>query len=219
MNRRPTLLAALALTAAAALTLSACGSDDDTPAKDKDTIAGADTGDKKSPSPSETPSDSGSRPKIAFPADAKNVFEGGETGDPTKDAVLADSASGVNSVDEAIFEGNTDTEALGFYNADKALSSAITYVQRYIDANDTWIGETRYFDREVTLKGARKAYVTYCSDESKSYIKNKKTGKVDKSPATSNSYVLYNAALTKNAEGVWQTTDVVSKRGAKECQP
>ncbi|PNV32955.1 hypothetical protein C1708_11985 [Streptomyces sp. DH-12] len=220
MNRRPTLLAALALTATAALTLSACGSDDDSSAKDSDKIAGADTGDKKSASP--TPSDSvasGGRPKITFPADAKNVFEGGKTGDPTKDAVLADSASGINSVDEAIFKGSTDTEALGFYNTDKALSSAITYVQRYIDANDTWTGETRYFNRKATLNGATKAYVTYCSDESKSYIKSKKTGKVDKSPASSDSYVLYNAALTKNAEGVWQTTEIISQRGAKECQP
>ncbi|MFJ9045243.1 hypothetical protein [Streptomyces sp. NPDC102347] len=219
MNRRPTLLAALALTATAALTLSACGSDDDSPSKDSDAIAGADTGGKKSASPTPSESTSDGRPKITFPADAKNVFEDGKTGDPTKDEILADSAAGINAVDEAIFKGSTGTEALGFYNAGKSLSSAITYAQRYIDANDTWTGETRYFDRKATLSGAKKAYVTYCSDESKSYIKNKKTGKVDKSPATSNSYVLYNAALTKNAEGVWQTTDIVSKRGAKECQP
>ncbi|MFI8087198.1 hypothetical protein ACIF9R_02640 [Streptomyces sp. NPDC086080] len=219
MNRRPTLLAALALTATAALTLSACGSDDDDSTKSGDKIAGADTGGEKPASPSASASDSGDRPTITFPPDAKNVFEGGKSGDPTKDAVLADSALGVNAVDEAIFKGSTDTEALGFYNADKALSSSITYVQRYVDANDTWTGVTRYFNRKVSLSGDNKAYVTYCSDESKSYIKSKKTGKVDKSPATADSYVLYNAALTKNAKGVWQTTDIVSKRGAKECQP
>ncbi|MFD7689311.1 hypothetical protein [Streptomyces sp. NPDC059781] len=219
MTRRPTLLAALALTATAALTLSACGSDDDTPTKDNDKIAGADTGGEKSPSPSPSPSDSDGRPKITFPSDAKNVFEGGKTGDPTKDAVLADSALSVNSIDEAIFEGSTDTKALGFYNAEKALSSSITYVQRYIDGNDMWTGVTRYFNRKATLSGDNKAYVTYCSDESKAYIKSRKTGKVDRSPATSNSYVLYNTALTKNAAGVWQTTDIVSERGVKECQP
>ncbi|KAF3467258.1 hypothetical protein [Streptomyces sp. Tu 3180] len=219
MNRRPTLLAALALTAAAALTLSACGSDEDSAAKDNDKIAGADTGGEKSASPSPSASDSGGRPKITFPSDAKNVFEGGKTGDPTKDAVLADSALSVNSVDEAIFKGTTDTKALGFYNTEKALSSSITYAQRYIDGNDTWIGVTRYFNRKVTLSSDSKAYVTYCSDESKSYIKSKKTGKVDKSPATSDSYVLYNTVLTKNTDGVWRTTDIVSKRGAEECQP
>ncbi|WP_151476601.1 hypothetical protein [Streptomyces albicerus] len=42
MNRRPTLLAAIAPTAPAALSLSACGSDDGS--EDKDKIVGADAG-------------------------------------------------------------------------------------------------------------------------------------------------------------------------------
>ncbi|MEU9555814.1 hypothetical protein [Streptomyces fumanus] len=217
MNRRPTLLAALSLTAAAALTLSACGSDDSPSETDK--IAGADTGDKPSASPSPSRSTAAGRPEITLPPDAKNVFEDQETGDATKDAVLADAALSVNSIDEAIFEGSTGTEALKFYNTGKALSSSITYVQQYIDGNDTWVGETRYFDHKVTLRGDDKAYVTYCSDESKSYIKNKKTGKVDRDPATKDSYVLYHTALTRNGAGVWQTNDIASERGAEECQP
>jgi hypothetical protein len=218
VNRRPTLLAALTLTAAAALTLSACGSDE-SPSSDKDTIAGADMGGKPSVSPSPSESSAGDRPEITFPSDAKNVFEGEKTGDATKDAVLADSALSINAVDEAIFEGSTGTKALGYYNTEKALNSSITYVQGYIDDNDTWTGVTRYFNRKVTLSGDSQAYVRYCSDESKSYIKNKKTGKVDKSAATADSYVLYNAKLAKNSAGVWQTTDIVSNRGDKACQP
>ncbi|MFI1354007.1 hypothetical protein ACH4TV_10540 [Streptomyces sp. NPDC020898] len=219
MNRRPTLLAALALTAAAALSLSACGSDDSSKGKGNDKIAGADTGSEAPVSPSPSVSDSAGRPKITFPSDAKNVFEFEKTGDATKDAALADSALSVNSVDEAIFEGSVDTKALGFYNADKALSASITYALRYINKSDTWVGETRYFDYKVTLSGDNKAYVTYCSDESKSYIKDKKTGKVDNTPTTANAYVLYNTGLTRNADGVWQTANIVSDRGAKACQP
>ncbi|MCX5361044.1 hypothetical protein OG864_20260 [Streptomyces sp. NBC_00124] len=219
MNRRPTLLAALALTATAALTLSACGSDDSSKDSDKDKIAGADTGNETSSSPSPSGSDAAGRPKITFPSDAKNVFEYEKTGDAEKDAALADSTLSTNSVDEAIFEKSTGTKALGFYNSDKALGAYITYVQKYIDDNETWVGETRYFNYKVTLSGGKKAYVTYCSDESKSYIKDRKTGKVDRSPATANAYVLYNTSLTENADGVWQTTDIVSNRGNKACQP
>ncbi|MER7402148.1 hypothetical protein ABT373_06540 [Streptomyces sp. NPDC000070] len=219
MNRRPTLLAALTLTAAAALTLSACGSDDSSKGKDNDKIAGADAGDEPSPSTSPTASDSVDRPKITFPSDAKNVFAYQKTGDKVKDAVLADSTRSVNSVDEAIFEGSTDTKALGFYNTGKALESSIRYVQRYIDDGDTWVGQTRYSNYKITLSGDSKAYVTYCSDESKSFIKNRKTGSVDRSPATANAYVLYNTVLTKNAESVWQTTNIASNRGSKACQP
>ncbi|GAB2866934.1 lipoprotein [Streptomyces deserti] len=218
MNRRPTLLAAITLTAAAALTLSGCGSDDSA-SSDKDKIAGADTGSETSAPPSPSESGSADRPKITFPSDAKNVFEYRKTGNATKDAVLADSTLSVNSVDEAIFKGSTDTKALGFYNTGKALESSITFVKRYIDGGDTWVGVTRYFDYKVTLSGDDKAYVSYCSDESKSYIKNRKTGKVDRSPATADSYVLYNTSLTKNDEGVWQTTNIASNGGDKACQP
>lgn len=218
MNRRPTLLAALALTATAALTLSACGSDDSSKDKDNDKIAGADTG-KTSSSPTPSASTSGGRPKITFPSDAKNVFEYEKTGDAAKDAALADSTLSTNSVDEAIFEGSTDTKALGFYNTDKALTGSIDYVLGYIDKNRTWVGETRYFDYKVKLSGSDGAYVTYCSDESKSFIKDKKTGKVKNTPTTADSYVLYNTKLVKNAAGVWQTTVVASNRGNKACQP
>ncbi|GAB2818776.1 lipoprotein [Streptomyces chlorus] len=223
MNRRPTLLTALALTATAALTLSACGSSDEGSSaedKDSDKIAGADTGGGKSAPPSASPAPAAEgRPKIDFPSDAKNIFEYEETGDPVKDAVLADSALSVNSVDEAIFVGSADTEALGFYNTEKALSGSITYVLGYVKKDDTWVGETRYFDYKVSLSGENGAYVTYCSDESDSFIKNKKTGKVEDTPTTADSYVLYNTKLEKRADGVWQTTDVASNRGSKECQP
>ncbi|MCM1973657.1 hypothetical protein [Streptomyces sp. G1] len=214
MNRRPTLLTALALTAAAALMLSACGSGDD--AK----TAGADAANGKSPSRSATGTPASTqRPKITFPSDAKNVFEDQNTGDRTKDAVLADSALAVNAVDEAIFEGTTDTKALGFYNTGKALESSITFVRQYIDGGDTWTGVTRYYDYKVTLSGADKAHVTYCADESKSYIKNRKTGRVEKSPATADSYVQYNTSLARNDQGVWQTTSITSNGRAEACRP
>jgi hypothetical protein len=217
-RRRPTFLAALTLTATAALTLSACGSDDKA-SGENDKIAGADAGSEASASASPSASDTGGRPEITFPADAKNVFEYQKTGDAAKDAVLADSTLSVNSVDEAIFKASTDTKALGFYNAESALSDSITYVNGYIDKQRTWVGETRYFDYKVNLVKDDQAYVTYCSDESKSFIKDKKTGKVDDTPTTADSYVLYNTKLAKSAEGVWQTTDIASERGSKTCQP
>ncbi|MFG2953584.1 hypothetical protein ACGF5O_07635 [Streptomyces sp. NPDC048291] len=172
-----------------------------------------------SATPSASHSTAAGRPEITFPSTAKNVFEDTKTGDATKDAVLADSALSVNSVDEAILTGSTSTKALGFYNTGKALNASITFINGYLKKKDTWIGETRYFDRKVTMSGVGTAYVTYCSDESKSFIKNRATGKADRTPTTSESYVLYHTVLTKNGDGVWQTSDIVSNRGDKACQP
>ncbi|MFD4813776.1 hypothetical protein ACFWNK_35785 [Streptomyces sp. NPDC058417] len=221
MTRRPRLrLTAPTATAAAALLLAGCGGGDEGAGgsgKD-DRIAGAETGVSASVSASPSPDRDSGRPEITFPSDAKNVFEDAKTGDPVKDAVLADNARSVNAIDEAIFAGNTDTEALGFYNTGKALSASITFARGYIDDNVTWVGVTRYFDRKATLSGDDGAYVRYCSDEAKSYIKDRKTGRVDRSPGTDSAYVLYSAKLVKNAQGVWQTTDIVSNRGDKECE-
>ncbi|ALV51975.1 hypothetical protein ACWDMR_14855 [Streptomyces althioticus] len=219
MNRRPTLLAALALTATAALTLSACGSDDDSPSKDADEIAGADTGGGKPASPSESAAAPTDRPKIELPSDLTLTFEGGETGDPVKDAILADSAERMRAVDAAITGTDPKGEALSFYNTGKALEAALNWVAQFEEAGATMTGEARYYDRKVTLKGKNSATLLFCADESKGFSKDKKTNKIHKTPVTKNSYVLYNTRLDKNAEGVWQTSQIISTRGAAQCQP
>jgi len=205
-----------ALSAAALVLLTACGGGGGDDGSDK--IQGA-----TSTTPSATPTISATtsgaeRPVITFPSYAKNVFEDQQTGDPKKDAVLADDAQGVNSVDDAIFRRTLDSSALRFYNTGTALQNALTYIKGYLDKNDSWAGTTRYFDRKVTFGDDGSASVVYCADESKSWITHPNTP-VTHTPATADSYVLYNDRLEKNEQGVWQIVNGVSKRGATECQP
>jgi hypothetical protein len=211
--------AAAALTAAVTLLLSGCGgSNSEDTGKDK--IAGADTGASASASPSPSASEDGvDRPEIKLPSDVKNVFEGGATGDPVKDAVLADNERMINSIDEAITVDAEEHPALKFYSKDNALIAAASYVQSFYEAGTTWTGSTRYYDREVTLSGENAATVTYCGDETKSYSKDRETKEVKKTPGDADDYVSYSARVQKNADGVWQTTNVVSERGSEKCQP
>ncbi|MGW1063579.1 hypothetical protein ACWD4F_03525 [Streptomyces aureus] len=217
MNRRSRLLTTVAAGASAALLLTACGGGGDKP-KTNDKIAGADTG-SKSPSPSATPTQDQGRPKIELPSDLTLTFEGAKTGDETKDAVLADSAERMRAVDAAITGTDPKGEALGYYNTGKALEAALTWVKQFKDAGSSLTGEARYYDRTVTLNGKTSASLTFCADESKGYAKDKKTNKVSKTPVTKNSYVLYNTRLDKSSEGVWQTSQIISTRGAAQCQP
>ncbi|MFD7689313.1 hypothetical protein [Streptomyces sp. NPDC059781] len=219
MTRRPTLLAAFALTAIAALTLSACGSEDDSAAKDSDKAASEDKGGEESASPSALPSTVTDRPKIELPSDLKLTFEGAETGDPVKDEVLSDNAERMRAVDAAITETDPEGQAIAYYNTGKALEAALNWVARFEKAGATLTGEARYYDREVTLKSETSAVLVFCADESKGFSKDKKTNEVHKTPVTRNSYVLYNTKLDKNAESVWQTSQIVSTRGAAQCQP
>ena len=87
------------------------------------------------------------------------------------------------------------------------------------DAEASLTGEARYYDRNVTLKNKNTALLSFCADESKGFSKDKKTGKADKTPVTKNSYVLYNTRLEKNSSGTWQTSQIISTRGAAQCQP
>ncbi|MFE1285539.1 hypothetical protein [Streptomyces sp. NPDC058751] len=218
MNRRSRLLATAAVGASAVLLLTACGGGGEKP-KANDKIAGADTGDKTSASPSASTPRSTGRPKIELPSDLTLTFEGAKTGDDTKDAVLADSAERMRAVDAAITGTDPKGEAIGYYNTGKALEAALTWVNQFKEAGSTLTGAARYYDRTVTLDGKTSASLVFCADESKGYSKDKKTNKINKTPVTKNSYVLYNTRLDKNSEGVWQTSQIISTRGAAQCQP
>lgn len=220
MNRRPTLLAAATLTAAAVLSLSACGGGDgDSESNDK--IAGAESGGEKRESPSPTASDDGiDRPEIKLPKGVKDAFESSETGDPKKDAVLADNARRISSVTEAVTVDAKNHPALKFYSSGDALLSAANHVQGFQKRNKSFVGTTRYYDREVTFLKGGAAAVTYCMDATKTYPKDRKTGKVDRSiPASDQDYSFYNTRLEKNEDGIWQTTTVLTTTAAKRCMP
>ncbi|MGW1542425.1 hypothetical protein ACWCPM_19690 [Streptomyces sp. NPDC002309] len=216
MKRRTLPATTLAAAVAAALLLTACGSEDDKPTAN-DKIAGADTGQPESSSPSASASGPADRPEINLPNDVENRFETWQTGDPTKDAVLSDVAQMVNAVDDAILRRDTDSAAVAYYRQGSALLSAQRWIQAWLDEDISFTGLTRYFDPDIKVADKDTAAVVYCADESKAYNKDRKTGIVDKSPSDESPYVTYSTQLKKNDKGVWQTTAVVSKRGDKTC--
>ncbi|MGW4908158.1 hypothetical protein [Streptomyces sp. NPDC004270] len=204
----------------AALLLAGCGGGDGDKSDSNGKIAGADTGASASASPSASASaSSDGRPKITLPSDVKLTFEGGQTGDAVKDAVLADNAEMMRAVDAAIAGTDPKGEGVGYYTTGKALEASLSWVGQWKKANVTITGDIRYYDREVTLKSKAAAILTFCGDESKGFSKNKKTNKINKTPVTKNSYVTYNTRLDKNSDGVWQTSQIISTRGAARCQP
>ncbi|MDN0200843.1 hypothetical protein [Streptomyces sp. S.PNR 29] len=216
MNR-PARLVTAALTASAALLLTACGSgggDDSRP----DKIAGADTGKSASPSPS-TSGDGIDRPEIKLPGDMKNVFEDRKTGDPVKDAILADNERAVSSVDQAMAYGDMKKSGMAFYYTDTALMGVYQYAKDNIAKDISWTGTVRYFDREVAVFNKTSAAVTYCVDESRANLKNRKTNTVQETETSADSYVFYNTGVKKNKDGVWQIWNLTEDRGSQKCQP
>ncbi|MFI6091371.1 hypothetical protein [Streptomyces sp. NPDC051218] len=221
--KRRTLPVAAALAATAALLLTACGGGDDEKSSDNDKINGADQGSEKkesgSPSASEGSGSAAKRPEMTLPKDVTETFANWKTGDSTKDAVLADAGRAQTAVTFAITQGNADEPALGFYQDGDALVGSAQWVKAIVDSGSTYYGKVRYFAPKLSVIDKDTASLVYCSDESKAFNKNRKTGKVTKTPASDNSYVTYSTRLNKNAQGIWQTTKLQSKRGDKTCTP
>ncbi|MGW6703699.1 hypothetical protein ACWGDE_02220 [Streptomyces sp. NPDC054956] len=214
MNRR-TLPVAVAAGATACLLLTACGGGD----KPNDKIAGTESSAPPSASPSASPADAAGRPKITLPADFTTSFEGWTTGDATKDAALADLQNQINATNAAITGEEAESPALPFYYKGEGLIGASTWVQSFKNEDWTLTGTVRYFNPKVEMFSDSAAGIGYCSDDGKGFVKERKTGKVLTTPASNNSYITYSARLDKNAQGVWQTTKLVSKRGDKTCTP
>ncbi|MGW6526692.1 hypothetical protein [Streptomyces venezuelae] len=209
MNRSTRRVAA-ALTASAALLLTACGGSDDS--KDNDKIAGADAGSEKpaSPSPS-APADGAKRPEIKLPKTFQANFEGWTNSDPKLQAILDDGKERLRAGYAAIIASDPRDTALKFYSAGATLKSAPEWVKTYKGL--TLKGSVRVFNPQVHVSNEGFGVLFYCVDEAKGYTRNLKTGKVEGTPEGDDPKVQYRTRLDKNAQGVWQTSTVQTDRG------
>lgn len=222
MKRHPVPVV-VTFTATAAVLLSGCGSDSHASQHGGTTAEAGRGSQTRSSSPSTQASGAASdgieRPDITLPSDVVDDFQGWKTGDETKDAVLADAGRAQTATNYAIIKGNPDESALAFYRQGDALAGGAQWVQSFVDDGITYTGTVRYFDPEVTLHGSSSAAVTFCTDESKAFNKDRKTGRVDRTPSDDDAYVFYTTRLTKAEDGVWRTTQLASDRGNSKCAP
>jgi hypothetical protein len=202
------------------LLLTACGGGDGKPDGDAEAAgAGAGSDASASPSVSVSASTSVERPKIELPSDLAYDFEWRKTGDEDKDAVLADGELFIKATDQAIANQDPLDPAYRFYSTGKLAAATQKYVRRFVDHQARTTGVYRFYDESVILRGDGTAALTYCEDQGKAYNRYVKTGKVDRTPVTKNSYIFYKTALKKNPDGVWVTQDMLSERASSRCRP
>ncbi|MGA5117369.1 hypothetical protein [Streptomyces pseudogriseolus] len=197
------------------MTLTACGGNDTyAPAQDSDKAPAA-----AQPSPTTSASASAERPDIQLPADVTYTFEWPKTGDEDKDAVLSDSEQRIKAVDMAIAEQDPLHEAYRFYTEGTAAAGTEGWIKSFVDHKARTTGVTRFYDADVTVDKNGTAALVYCEDQGKAYNKSLETGKVDVTPVSKDSYVVYAATLRKNENGVWVTERLSSQRGSARCRP
>ncbi|MEV7197876.1 hypothetical protein AB0N81_39695 [Streptomyces sp. NPDC093510] len=214
MNRRLSRAAA-ALTVSAALLMTSCGNDGNTP---KYT---AKPNSPTSPSaPGKSARTASDRPRLELPSDLTYEFEWSRTGDKAKDAVLADTEQYLKATDMAIAEQDPLHRAYRFYSEGDAAAGSQKFVQEYVDYKDRITGSKRYFRARVDVTGGRRASLMYCEDQRKAHNKSLETGKTAKAaPPSQDDFVLYSSRLHLNQQGVWVTAKTTADRGNTACRP
>ena len=221
MARRALSVTITTLTTTAALLLAGCGGGGGGGDSSAGDIKGAGSG-AGSASPSASASASAAsqvtRPVITLPSSFQLTFESWTSSDAKEQAVLDDAKEELRAGYAAIIANDPDSEALAFYDTENGRSQSSRWIKSYTDKNVTVIGKLPAFDPKVTLVDSgdgRTASLRYCTDESKAYTKNRKTGAVVGNPEGTAPEVGYLVTLRKSAQGVWQNDSVTAKRG--EC--
>ncbi|MCX5422890.1 hypothetical protein [Streptomyces sp. NBC_00078] len=219
MTRRTLTTAAAAFTVAATLLLAACGGGND---KSSDDIKGADKG-SSSPSASASASTTpgGDGPDLSLPKDFKLVFDFDKPSDPKHAAALANAQNYLRALNHGIVEQDPNDPAYQYYSLNQAAQYAKSQIEAWVKGKWTVYGTDRYYDADVTtLSGGQGTLVTFCENQTKSYSKEIKTGKILYTKASLNSYLKYRLVMVppSGSSKVWRafTIEVIGK--AKECQ-
>lgn len=225
-HRRTTT--ALATVAAAALLLSACGSD----GADEE-IAGADRGETQDDDAANDAPDSGTdaeadaadaegedaidRPEIEVADSLEMVFEKPIDLEPLHEQILFDNEQQIRAVFEVLTTHDTENSSVGFYTTGDALANDLGVLERVIERGRASGGVMKFFARDVTSVDGDVAFATYCRDFSEVYSIDFATGEVAEEANADAAPTFYEIRLQKSDIGVWQTTDTSAEGASDKC--
>ncbi|BBA97461.1 hypothetical protein RVR_3221 [Actinacidiphila reveromycinica] len=217
MAPRTRLVAATGTLAATAL-LAACGGGDH-----DDKIASSPTPSATTASPatpaSSTPEADPSAPTFDFPSDVTIKIDPDTTGDATKDAVLRDQAYGLDATYLAISKLDEKLPVFTNYVIEGASEMWSESIASGRKNHRTVTGTVHFYDRKVTISSSTTAGVTFCEDQSASYDKDSKTGKVYTTTPSVNDFLSHSVFMRKDKAGTWRIATYNSQRGAARCKP
>ncbi|MFF8642487.1 hypothetical protein [Streptomyces sp. NPDC015345] len=224
MNRRTTPVA-IALTATAALLLSACGSGDDGGSKDTDKIAGADQDagkPKKSAEPSGAPAaDKPDGVDVSLPKDMNLVFDWNKPNDKDEAAAMDDAANFFRAIYRGVDKRTTKDAAVSAYATGDGLHYAQVQINEWLKGGWTATGTLRHYRASTrSTANGNSVEVAFCADSGKYFGKEIKTGKVLKTKPSIKDFDHYKLIMTKlpTGNGLWQASKVFVETEAGQCR-
>jgi hypothetical protein len=223
--KRRSLPVAAALTATAALLLTACGSGDDK-STDNDKIAGAEQS-TATPTKSAEPSAAATTENkpdgvdVSLPKDMNLVFDWTKPTNKNEAAAMDDAANYIRAIYRGVDKRTTNDAAVVAYSTGDGLHYAKTQIDSRVEGGWTATGTRRHY--QATTRSApngNSVEVAFCVDSSKFYGKEVKTGKVLKSTPSIADFDYFKIVMVKfpTGEGLWQASKVFVEEKAAKCQ-
>ncbi|MER7865893.1 hypothetical protein ABTZ90_02285 [Streptomyces cellulosae] len=222
--KRRTVPVAAAFAAAATLMLTACGGGDDA-SGDSDKIAGADQGTEK-PSKSTAPSGAPAQDKpdgvdVSVPKDMNLVFDWEKPKNKNEAAAMGDAANYLRAIYRGVDKRTPKDAALTAYATGEGLRYGEVQINEWIKGGWTATGTRRHYDATTrSASNGSSVEVAFCSDASKFYGKEVKTGKVLKTEPSLKDFGYYKIIMIKvpTGDGLWQASKVYVETGVEKCR-
>ncbi|MFF8934862.1 hypothetical protein ACF08O_09080 [Streptomyces paradoxus] len=223
MKRRSLPIAA-ALTATAALLLTACGSGDGK-SSDNDEIAGAD---QVAETPKESASTSGApagdKPDgvdLSLPQDINLVFDWDKPMDKNEAAAMDDAANFVRAIYRSVAQRSTKEAAVTTYSTGDGLHYGQVQINEWIKGGWTATGTLRHYDATTrSAPNGKSVEVAFCADSGKFYGREIKTNKLLKTEPSIADYDHFKIVMTKFPTGtdLWKASKVFVETKAEKCR-
>jgi hypothetical protein len=222
--KRPTLPVLAALSATAAVLLTACSSED-RKSNDIDSSAVAEHGATKareSAGPSTAPA--GDKPDgvdVSLPKNIDLVFDWKKPKKPNEAAAMEDAANFFRALYRGVDKRTTKDAAVTTYATGDGLHYADTQINAWIDGGWTALGTLRHYD--VTTRSApngKSVEVAFCADSGKFFGQEVKSKKILETTPSIEDFDYFRIVMVKSplGEDLWQASKVFVEPRAAKCQ-
>ncbi|MEW2118471.1 hypothetical protein AB0945_25440 [Streptomyces sp. NPDC005474] len=222
--KRRSLPVAAALTATAALLLTACGSGDPK-STDNDKIAGAEQSTAtptKSAEPSAAPTETNpDGVDVSLPKDMNLVFDWTKPSNKNEAAAMDDAANYIRAIYQGVDKRTSNDAAVTAYSTGDGLHYAKTQIASRVDGGWTATGTRRHYQATTrSASNGNSVEIAFCVDSSKFYGKEVKTGKVLTSKPSIADFDYFKIIMVKypTSAGLWQASKVFVETKASKCQ-
>lgn len=222
--KRRSLPVAAALTATAALLLTACGSGDDK-SSDNNKIAYAEQT-TATPTKSAEPSAATTEKNpdgvdVSLPKDINLVFDWTKPSNKNEAAAMDDAANYIRAIYHGVDKRTSKDAAVAAYSTGNGLHYAQVQINEWIKGGWSASGTLRHYDATTrSAANGNSVEVAFCTDSSKFPGKEVKTGKILTSTPSIADYDHFKIVMVKfpTSDQLWQASNVIVETEAAACR-